>query len=193
MKQLAFFPFTPSVKVSLASNALAWVAIALAWYGVPGVPPLPYTLHKFMHILGVVVFMGNMITGPMWLVLAYYSGDPKQLAFSAQALAKADMYLTAPGVQLAVWNGICMVGALGGVHKHPWLLESLGLLVATSLFSCTVVLYWQERFVAAAVAEDAVGTRRALVQWGLWGTLIGVPFSWIAWLMVDKQALLVGQ
>lgn len=193
MPSTTCLPLTPSVKVSLASNLLALGAIALAWYGVPAAPPLPYTFHKFMHILGVVVFMGNMVTGPLWLMLAYYAGEPRQLALSAQALAKADMYLTAPGVQLAVWNGICMVGALGGVHKHPWLLEALGLLVATSVFSCTVVLYWQERFVAAAVAEDAVDTRRALVQWALWGTLVGVPFVWVAWLMVDKQALLVGQ
>lgn len=91
-----------SGKVSVASKVLALGALALAWHGIPATPPLSYPLHKYLHILGVVVFMGNMIVGPLWLAMAWYADDPKQLALAAKALALADIYLTAPGVQLAV-------------------------------------------------------------------------------------------
>jgi len=178
---------TTSAKVSIASNVIALGAVALSLAGVPAAPPLDYAVHKFLHLCGVVMFMGNLIAGPLWVALAWSSNDPKQLAISARALVTADIYLTAPGVQLAVWNGVCMVGALGGVGLHPWLKESLALLVVTSLLACTVILYFQEQFYAAAQREDAAATRAALLRWGIWGTVISLPFTWIAWLMVAKR------
>lgn len=161
------------------------------WADVLVAAPLDYSVHKTLHILGIMLFMGNLIVGPVWVMTAWYDGDRARFAWAAQVLAKADIWLTLPGVQLAVWNGICMAAALGGVHKQPWLFESMVLMALTSLFSITVVLYWQERLVAAAVAHDELDTRKALIQWGIWGSAVGVPLAVVFWLMVSKRALVL--
>ena len=181
-----------SAKLSVASNGVAWVALALLWNGVPAAAPLDYNVHKLLHILGVMLMMGNLVVGPVWLSLAWYSNDQARIAWAANVLSDCDIWLTTPGVQLAIWNGICMAGVLGGVHKQPWLFESMALMLLTSLCSVTVVLYWQERLVAEAARGDRVATGKALVQWAIWGTAVGVPLGLVFWLMVAKQPLFLG-
>jgi uncharacterized membrane protein len=179
-----------SAKVSLVSNAVALLAVALAWWGWPASAPLPYAVHKTLHLVGVVVFMGNLIAGPVWFAFAFLADDRPAIAFAARSIAAADIVLTAPGIQLTVWNGVCLAAAMGGLRAQPWLVESVLLLVGTSLFASLVVLPAQERFVEAAQGDDRARLLRAIVMWSLWGTLVSVPFAVIAWLMVSKQALL---
>jgi len=181
-----------SAKLSVVSNLVAWGALALLWAGIPAAAPLDYNVHKALHIVGVMLMMGNLIVGPVWLSLAWYSGDQGRIAWAAKVLSDCDIWLTTPGVQLAIWNGICMAGVLGGVHKQPWLFESMALMLLTSLVSVTVVLYWQERLVADAQRGDRPATARALVQWAIWGSVVGLPLTLVFWLMVAKQALFVG-
>lgn len=177
-----------SGKVSLVSNAVALAAIGLLWSGFQASPPLPYAVHKMLHIVGVIVFMGNLIAGPVWVMLAFFAKDRAAMAFAARSVAAADIALTAPGIQLTVWNGVCLAAALGGAKAQPWIVESLFLLVVTSLLG-VVVLYFQERFVEVAQGEDDAATFRALIQWSIWGTLVSVPFGLVGWLMVSKQSL----
>ena len=181
-----------SAKLSIVSNLVAWVALTLMWFGVPATAPLDYNIHKTLHILGVMLMMGNLVVGPVWLFMAWYSRDQARMAWAAKVLSDCDIWLTTPGVQLAIWNGVCMAGVLGGVHKQPWLLESMALILLTSLFSITLVLYWQERMVLAAQTDDRPATWRALVQWGIWGSAVGVPLGLVFWLMVAKRAVLLG-
>lgn len=181
-----------SAKVSIASNIAALCAVGLAWWGWPTTAPLPYSVHKLLHIVGVVIFMGNLVAGPVWIALAFSEREPGRLAFAARALALADVALTAPGVQLTAWNGVCLAASMGGAARNPWLVEALLLLVGTSLFSCTVVLYWQERFIELAQRDAGPGTLRALIHWGIWGTAVSIPFGLIGWLMVSKQPLWLG-
>lgn len=178
-----------SAKVSLASNAVALLATGLAWHGWPAAAPFPYAVHKLLHIVGVVVFMGNLIAGPVWLGFAFFAKDRAALAFVGRSIAAADIVLTMPGVQLTVWNGVCLAAAMGGIRAQPWLVESVLLLIGTSLFASTVVLYFQERFVEASQSDDEGALLRPMLWWSLWGTVVSVPFTVIAWLMVSKQAL----
>ncbi|MBI2567319.1 MAG: DUF2269 family protein [Candidatus Schekmanbacteria bacterium] len=163
--------------------------MALAWYGWPTGLLLSYPVRKLLHLSGVVMFMGNLIAGPVWLAFAYFGGDRKLMVFATRTLAQADIWLTAPGVQLTVWNGICLAPMYGGARAQPWLAESLGLLVLAAILTLATVLPWQERLVRAAEAQDEAGLKRALTQWAVWGTLIMIPFSLAAWLMIAKKAL----
>jgi hypothetical protein len=43
---------------------------------------LSYQWHKILHIFGVVLFMGNMIVGPVWFLFAFYSKDKGLLKFA---------------------------------------------------------------------------------------------------------------
>jgi len=44
---------------------------------------LSYQWHKILHILGIILFMGNMIVGPFWFLFAYYSKDKILLNISS--------------------------------------------------------------------------------------------------------------
>ncbi len=178
--------WSKSAWVSVLSNAVAVCALVAAWHGFPAAAPLGYTAHKLLHIIGVLLFMGNLIAGPLWVLYAYAEDDPAHLRWATQTLAAADIWLTTPGVQLTLWNGLFLGAHLGGVPAQPWLVESVALVLVSSVLSVTLVLPAQERLIAHAQQGDRDGVRRALLAWSLWGTLVMVPFSAVGWLMVSK-------
>lgn len=180
-----------SGRVSLASNAAALFALLLAHNDLLPPMPLSFLAHKALHLFGVILFGGNLVAGPLWLVFAKSSGDRALLAFAAHSLARADVWLTTPGVQLAIWNGLFAAQAFGGIRAAPWLAETAAMMVLVSLLSCTVVLYWQERFVAEAIAGQDQALQRSLIWWAAWGTALSLPFGWVFWLMISKRALLL--
>jgi uncharacterized membrane protein len=181
-----------SAKASIASNALALVALGAAWHGHPATAPLSYSLHKWLHVAGIVVFLGNLVAGPLWVAFAWWQEERAHLRFAVRTLVAADVWLTAPGLQLTVWNGVCLAAVLGGARQQPWLAESLAWLVATSVFSMALVLPWQERLLAAVEAADEAATRRALVWWSVLGSASALPLGVVSWLMVAKTPLVLG-
>ncbi len=80
---------------------------------------------------------------------------------------------------------------MGGVKAHPWLVESMVLLVATTIISPVLVLPWQERVVDAAQGDNQAAKVRSLVQWSIWGSAVMIPLTVVVWLMVTKQALVL--
>jgi hypothetical protein len=101
----------------------------------------------------------------------------------------ADIWLTTPGVQLTLWNGLFLAAQLGGVRRQPWIAESVAWVVAASVLSVLVVLPWQERVVERAEAGDRDGARRALIGWSVSGTLLMLPFALVGWMMVSKTTI----
>jgi hypothetical protein len=92
-----------------------------------------------------------------------------------------------PGVQLTVWNGVCLARVYGGVRAQSWLVEASGLVALTSLFAVLAVLPAQERLARACVAGDDAGARAALLRWSVGGTLVMLPPTLVAWLMVARR------
>jgi uncharacterized membrane protein len=178
-----------SAKVSLVSQALVLVAVVVAWWMPPWSLVLPYEWHKVLHLTGVIVFFGNMVVGPLWVAFAWPAADRSHLGFALRTLLAADIWLTTPGVQLTVWNGLFLAGSMGGVRVHPWLAQSLVLVVITALLSVAAVLPAQERLARAAETNDEAALRAAIWRWALWGSLVMLPPSLIFFLMVSKRAL----
>jgi hypothetical protein len=80
---------------------------------------------------------------------------------------------------------------MGGIRNQPWLVESMALLVCTSMVSMVLVLPWQERVVEAAQGDDREAKVKSLIQWSIWGSVVMIPLSVVAWLMVAKQSLVL--
>lgn len=178
-----------SALVSIGSNVVAVGALAAGWWDLLPSAPLPHAMHKLLHIVGVVVFMGNLIAGPLWLFFAYAEDDPRHFQWAARMLSSADIWLTTPGVQLTLWNGLFLAAQLGGVRRQPWIAESVAWVVAASVLSVLVVLPWQERVVERAEAGDRDGARRALIGWSVSGTLLMLAFALVGWMMVSKTTI----
>ncbi len=68
-----------------------------------------YTWLKFLHLFGVVLFVGNIITAALWKTRADRSGDLATIAYAQRTVALADWVFTLPGILLVVIGGYGMV------------------------------------------------------------------------------------
>ena len=148
---------------------------------------LSYQWHKLLHILGVVIFMGNMIVGPVWFSYAFYSKDAHVLKFAAKLLQKTDLYLTIPGVALTVLNGLCLAAVYGGSQSQPWLLHSIYLILTMWMLSVPLVFLQEKLFLTIETeAQNEAKINRLLIQWSILGSLVMIPPSIIFYWMVVK-------
>lgn len=146
-----------------------------------------YQWHKVLHILGVVIFMGNMIVGPVWFSFAYYSKDAHVLKFAARLLQKTDLYLTIPGVALTVLNGLCLSAVYGGSHAQPWLMHSIYLILSMWILSVPLVFLQEKLFLTIEnEAHNTAKINRLLIQWSILGSLVMIPPGIIFYWMVVK-------
>ena len=77
-----------------------------------------YLAFKVVHILGVVLFLGNIIVTGVWKVLADRTLDPRTIAYAQNLVTLTDWIFTAGGVVLI------LIGAYGIVGRRP---QSAGL------------------------------------------------------------------
>lgn len=148
---------------------------------------LSYQWHKLLHILGVVIFMGNMIVGPVWFSYAFYSKDAQILKFAAKLLQQTDLYLTIPGVALTVLNGLCLAAVYGGSQSQPWLLHSIYLILTMWMLSVPLVFLQEKLFLTIETeAQNEAKINRLLIQWSILGSLVMIPPSIIFYWMVVK-------
>lgn len=181
---------TTSTKISLL-NGLILLALSLSeFFGFLHFGLIfSYQWHKLLHLLGVALFMGNMVVGPVWFSYAYYARDKTLLQFASRLLQITDMYLMAPGIALTVLNGLCLASAFGGTAHQPWLFNSMLLLFGMWALSVPVV-YLQEKMFAIIDREPENNTKvyAQLIRWSILGTLVTIPPSIIFYLMVFKGA-----
>lgn len=148
---------------------------------------LSYQWHKLLHILGVVIFMGNMIVGPVWFSYAFYSKDAQILKFATKLLQQTDLYLTIPGVALTVLNGLCLAAVYGGSQSQPWLLHSIYLILTMWMLSVPLVFLQEKLFLTIETeAQNEAKINRLLIQWSILGSLVMIPPSIIFYWMVVK-------
>ena len=55
-----------------------------------------YLLLKTIHILSVVMFLGNIITGLFWKAQADATRDPKLQAHALRGVIRSDAFFTIP-------------------------------------------------------------------------------------------------
>ena len=57
-----------------------------------------YLLLKFLHLLGVVLFLGNIIVTGWWKSMADRTRDPKIIAFAQSQVSATDRVFTLGGI-----------------------------------------------------------------------------------------------
>jgi uncharacterized membrane protein len=85
-----------------------------------------YNLLKALHVLSVVLFLGNIITGVFWKVHADRSGDLRARAQALDGIIRSDRLFTIPGVFLIIATGVWMA-IEGGLPMltTDWILWSI--------------------------------------------------------------------
>jgi uncharacterized membrane protein len=85
-----------------------------------------YLALKALHIVSVVLFLGNIVTGFFWKRHADRGGDLRGREQALDGIIKADRVFTSPSVLLILATGFALawVGHLQ-VFRLPWILWSL--------------------------------------------------------------------
>lgn len=85
--------------------------------------PMLYDLLKTLHIVGVVVLIGNVTVASLWKVLADRTGDPRLIAHAQSMVTVTDWAFTVGGVALVYGGGLGAAWVAGMNPFAPgWLL-----------------------------------------------------------------------
>lgn len=74
---------------------------------------MEYSTVKLIHVLGVVLFLGNIIVSAVWKTQADRTRDPVIIAFACRLVNITDLVFTAFGSALIVIGGIGLFHATG--------------------------------------------------------------------------------
>jgi len=94
---------------------------------------LSYELHKALHILGVILFLGHNTVSLMWGVAAARTENPQIVRFSLRVFTWGDVYFTAFGLLLILVNGVMLSSIYGGLFEQSWILGALIILGVSGL------------------------------------------------------------
>lgn len=146
----------------------------------------------FIHLLGVVLFVGNIVTAAFWKVRADLSGNAESIHAAAKNVMLADYAFTLPGIVLITVSGIIMAQQAGwAMNGFNWLTVSLAVFGATGILWAAVLIPVQRALIrhsAEGMGEAGSGAyRRASRIWataGIFCTLLPVA---ILYLMVSRS------
>jgi uncharacterized membrane protein len=154
-----------------------------------------YLLLKTIHILSVVLFLGNIITGLFWKAQADATRDPKLQAHALRGIIRSDAFFTIPAVLLIIVTGVWLASEAGlpllGTRWIAWSLIAFG--ISGALFGIFIApLQRKLKNEALAAAPDSEwpssAYRRMSRVWEIVGIIaILLPLGALA-LMVFKPS-----
>lgn len=153
-----------------------------------------YAFFKTLHILGLVLMLGNVTVTALWKVFADRSCKTQIMSFSQWLVTVTDFSFTLPGGFLMVMGGLGAAYFGGWSLTTPWLLTGeimmgiagavwLGILVPIQIKQAA----WARDF--AITGEVPAEYRKASATWLVWGLLSTVPLGIGMWVMVAKPEL----
>ena len=180
---------TKTALFSIINGILLMALVLLEYNGIISFSlPFSYNWMKIIHIFAVILFMGNMIIGPVWFFLAFYANDTKLLQFSDKLLNLTDMIFTIPGLDIAVITGLFLASAHGGSAQQPWLTRSVYMLILLWVFSQPLVFIQQKiSKIIASAPENQQAIQKWLIHWSIWGKVAIGPPAYIFYMMVMKH------
>ena len=144
-----------------------------------------------LHILGVVIFLGNIIVTAVWKVLADRTRNPAVVAYAQRLVTVTDIAFTATGAALIAVSGQQMADRFGGVGGPGWLTLGFALFITSGVIWITTLIPIQimQSRLARRFAGDGVIPERywrlATIWYVLGGIAIALPLVNI-YLMVAK-------
>ena len=149
---------------------------------------------KAIHVLAVVLFLGNIITGVFWKVHADLTGDLRARVLALDGVIRSDRWFTVPGVLLIIASGVALAYLMGyPLLRTFWIAWSLVLFGISGVVFGVFLAPVQKKLLANARAGltgswDRVEYDRLSKSWTMWGTVAtGAPVGAL-FLMVMKPA-----
>jgi uncharacterized membrane protein len=136
-----------------------------------------YLFLKLIHIVAVIMFIGNITTGLFWMRQANKTGNFSIISFTMKGVIASDRWFTIPGVIIITAAGFsaAMQGGLP-LLRTGWIFWSIVLFTLSGLIFSLKVVPLQKKilqFTENKPAEkfDLETYHRYLQQWETWGLL----------------------
>jgi len=148
-------------------------------------------LIRVVHILAVVVLLGNLFMAPFWRKRLAALGGAQARAVANRSVRIADFAFTLPAWVVVLASGIMLIIAGGWPSPHGWLDLSLALFLGWLVLWHILVLRARKAMIAQA--QEAAGGGQASAelaqherQWQRWSYLSAAIVILILVLMVTK-------
>ena len=136
-----------------------------------------YLIYKLIHIIAVVMFLGNITTGVFWHRNAVRTRDPRILAHTMAGIIRSDAFFTNPAAVLILAAGI--MAAIKGnlpIWHTEWIRYGIILFVISGASFGMRVAPLQRKLLATAQAGvsgsfDEAAYHRLALQWEIWGAV----------------------
>jgi uncharacterized membrane protein len=151
-----------------------------------------YIAFKFIHLLGVVLFLGNIIVTAVWKALADQTAEPRTIAYAQRLVTITDWIFTLGGIILVLIGGYGMVAFAGLDPLGPtWLLWGQVLFIASAVIWVLFLIPTQiaQARMARAFAQGGPipdSYWRLGRRWAIWGTIANLLSLATLYLMVFK-------
>ena len=137
---------------------------------------MEYSYLKLIHLIAVMLFLGNIITGLFWMHIAVKTKDLKIINFTMKGIIKADRYFTIPGVIIITAGGF--LAAIYGhfpILKTGWILWSIimfsisGLAFSFKLAPLQKKIYNLTLNTETSTDFDWSNFNKVFFEWDIWG------------------------
>src|SRR5690606_18681441 len=147
--------------------------------------------HKLLHVLGAILFIGNIVGAAVWMALALVSRQTRVIHFAAKTVNQADLLFTIPGVLLLFINGLVLAPSFGGgsVFGASWVVAGMALLILSGLLWAGFLLRYQTQLVELSATGEQVSGEffNVFRKWSIWGS-ISTALAIIALILIIGRA-----
>lgn len=142
---------------------------------------------KFVHVVGAMLLLGNVVTTGLWSHWAIARRDHTLATFAAGAILLADLWLTLGGGTLLVIGGLMLVMQEQiPWARTPWLQHGVLALALSTGVWLVALLPLQFRLLRQARSGDLATVRRTFTVWSALGWADTALLFWGLWAMVVK-------
>jgi uncharacterized membrane protein len=152
-----------------------------------------YLALKFLHIVGVILFLGNITTGVFWKAHADRTRDPRLIAHVLDGIIRSDRLFTIPGVVIILVTGIAAALTAGlPLLRTAWIAGGIALFIFAGVAFMARVAPRQRQMLALARSStdpatfDWAAYEKLSRSWAIWGAAALLSPLIAAALMVFK-------
>ena len=144
-----------------------------------------------LHLLGVVLFLGNIVVTAVWKMLADRTREPRVIAYAQRLVRITDIAFTGTGVVLIVVAGQVLAARYGGVFGPLWLTLGWSLFIASGVIWVGVLVpiqIAQERLARQFARGGTIPDRYWTLgrYWAVFGAVATILPLFNLYLMVFK-------
>ncbi|WP_141432080.1 DUF2269 family protein [Bacillus sp. 03113] len=149
-------------------------------------------VYLILHLLGVVLFLGNIITAAFWKVRADLKGDLAVIHSSAKNVMLADYFFTIPGLVLIIVTGNLMAVKAGfPMSGFNWITVSQTLFILSGLIWGALLIPLQRSMIRHSAKAIETGVlpkayKKASLYWAIFGTVATLLPVFVLYMMIYK-------